>query len=95
MNPTSPSEVPILVLVDCDPRTVGVHTPVALVDEDGAVQRGTLGSTSVVDIAPSVGVGDRILLLLKEEVLVAETRPRCRFLQFHRYRTCEGGMKRS
>ena len=62
--------------MDCDPRTVGEHTSVALVDEDGAVQRGTLGSTSVVDIAPSVGVGDRILLLLKEEVLAAETRPR-------------------
>ena len=58
--------------MDCNPSTVGEHTPVALVDEDGAVQRGTLGTTSVVDIAPSVGIGDRILLLLKEEILVAE-----------------------
>ena len=61
------------MLVDCDPRAVGVNAPVALVHDDGAVERGTLSSTSV-HIVPSVGIGDRILLLLlllKEEVLAA------------------------
>ena len=79
--------------MDCDPRAVGVNAPVALVHDDGAVERGALSSTSV-DIVPSVGIGNGILLLLNEEVLAAEPRPRCRFLQFRRYRTC-GEMKRS
>ena len=87
--------------MNCDPRAGGVNAPVAVVHDDGAVKRGTLSSTSV-DVVPSVRMDDLImllllllLLLLKEEVLAAaEPRPRCRFLEFRRYRAC-GEMKRS
>ena len=80
--------------MNCDPGAVGASATAAMVYDDGAVERGTLSSTSA-DIVPSVGIGEWILLLLlKEEILVAEPRPRRRFLYLRRYRTC-GEMKRS
>ena len=79
---TSPSQFPVLGVVNRDPGGV------ALVHDDRAVERGTLGPASVVGV-PSVGIGDLILLMMQEEIVATEPRPRGGFLQFRRHRTCD------
>ena len=67
---TSPSQFPVLGVVNRDPGGVAVDAPVALVHDYSAVERGTLSPTSVVGVPP-VGIGDLILFLLMQEQVLA------------------------